>query len=163
MEDKVIAYMGCLHERNRGTAPLTVNLGAKWSWAVCAALWPLYPLKRTAAPIELDAGWAPEMIWTFRETRKHSSTGIRPRSSTVASRWLSLPLVVSDWRWKYSVVLRNWWISDILKFQVWNDRSVSMLWWTIRLLNQKVQLSDHYYCFELQTETVRIPSYGLPI
>jgi len=31
---------------------------------------PLYPRERNPVSIKKDAGWAPEMLWTFLEKRK---------------------------------------------------------------------------------------------
>jgi hypothetical protein len=41
-------------------------------------LWQFYARERTSVPIELEAGWAPEPIWTFRKREKSlDSIGIR--------------------------------------------------------------------------------------
>jgi hypothetical protein len=58
-------------------------------WAASFTLRPPYPSERFAAPIEQEAGWAPEPVWTisrreisllFRDSHFDSS-GVQPLAS----------------------------------------------------------------------------------
>jgi len=57
------AYMG-----STGTAPLIPTLGASWWWVVNITIQLLYPWRRSPVPIDWAAGWAPELICSFRRT-----------------------------------------------------------------------------------------------
>jgi hypothetical protein len=56
-----------------GIATLILNLGCRWSWMVNLTLRPLYTRARTPVGVELEAGWAPDPVWTFRKTIRTKS------------------------------------------------------------------------------------------
>jgi hypothetical protein len=58
-------YMG-----NRGIAPLIINLGPSWRWVVNVTPRLLYPQERTVVPIEMEADWVQEQVWTILEKRQ---------------------------------------------------------------------------------------------
>jgi len=47
-----------------GIAPLILDLGTRWRWAVSFTARPLYPRERALVLIGQEAGWAPEPFWT---------------------------------------------------------------------------------------------------
>jgi hypothetical protein len=61
------AYSG-----SRGIAPLILNLSTRWRWVVNFTPQLLYPQKISLVPIDYDAGWAPEPVWTFCRREKCS-------------------------------------------------------------------------------------------
>ena len=75
----VEAYKG-----SRGIAPHILNLSARWRWVVNFTPQSLYPWEITRVHIKLEAGWAPELIWTFwRRVKYFARTGIwTPDSSS---------------------------------------------------------------------------------
>jgi hypothetical protein len=48
----------------RNVAPFILNLGTWWQWVVNITPWPLYPRERNPIPIEKEASWAQQPIWT---------------------------------------------------------------------------------------------------
>jgi len=60
----MVAYTG-----SKAIAPLTLNLDTRW-WVVNFKLGLLYPWKRTLAPIEYEAVWAPSKVWPFQKRKK---------------------------------------------------------------------------------------------
>jgi len=46
-------------------APLILNLGTRWRWVVNLKLRLLYPREITLIPVVYEAGWAPELDYTF--------------------------------------------------------------------------------------------------
>jgi len=58
------------HNGSRGIAPLILNLGTGWRFAVKFTSCPPYLRERTPVPIEQEAGWASEPVWTFWSSDK---------------------------------------------------------------------------------------------
>jgi hypothetical protein len=50
---------------SRGIVPLTLKFSPRWRQMVYFIPWSLEPWERTQIPIELEAGWFPEAVWTF--------------------------------------------------------------------------------------------------
>jgi hypothetical protein len=62
----------------RAIAPFVLNLGSIWRPMINFTLRPLYTRERNPVPIEYDAGWVQEPVWTFwRGEKSLFSTGIR--------------------------------------------------------------------------------------
>jgi hypothetical protein len=54
---------------------LILNLGTRWGWVVNITPWLRFTLgKGPPAPIEQEAGWAPEPVWTQRQEEKSSAS-----------------------------------------------------------------------------------------
>jgi hypothetical protein len=49
------------------TSPFILNIEISWRRVVKFKSWLLYPQERTPVPIEQEAGWAPEHVWTSAE------------------------------------------------------------------------------------------------
>jgi len=61
-----------MHEGSGGTAPLILNLGTRGRWVDTFVFWPLYAWgKKLQFPLE--AGWAPESVWTWWQREKFSA------------------------------------------------------------------------------------------
>ena len=69
-----------------GVTPPILNLGARWRWVVNCTPRPLCLRERTPAPIDWDAGWPPEPVWTFLRSeqfltlRRNRTLNCPPRS-----------------------------------------------------------------------------------
>ena len=72
----VNAYRG-----SGGVASPILNLGTRWRWVVSFTPRPLCLRERTPAPIDWDAGWAPDPVWAFLRSEKFLTLpGNRTRS-----------------------------------------------------------------------------------
>ena len=85
----VKAYRG-----SRDMAPLMLNLSTKSRTVVNFTPQPLEPPETTTVSTELEAGWAPETVWTFLEKRKSlAPTAIRnPGPCSRYATLLRLPI-----------------------------------------------------------------------
>jgi hypothetical protein len=62
-KSKIVLYHAFnVYRGSRGIAPLMLNLGARWK---CVIIFTSLPLERTPVPIEWEAGWASNAVWTF--------------------------------------------------------------------------------------------------
>lgn len=92
------AYRG-----SKSIALLILDHGATWMWAVKFTPWSLYPRKGTTVPIELEAWWAPEPVFTFL---RRENSGIRSwirnpdRPATMYQDWCvsSKRKLVMSWK-----------------------------------------------------------------
>jgi len=50
--------------RVEGIAPPILNLGCRWNWVASITPRPLYSWEINAVPIEWEAVWAPDLVWT---------------------------------------------------------------------------------------------------
>jgi hypothetical protein len=55
------------HRRDRGLAPHVINLGNRRRWVDIFMSRSFYPRERTTVPLEQEAGWASEPVWTSGE------------------------------------------------------------------------------------------------
>jgi hypothetical protein len=55
---------------SRGIAALSLDLSTRWGSVVSVTLQQLNPWEGTPAPIEIEAGWSLELVWTYLEMRK---------------------------------------------------------------------------------------------
>jgi hypothetical protein len=63
------------YKASRGIAPLILNLSIRWKCVVNSAPWALYPHgKNPSVPIDQEAGWASELVWTFWRREKSLAT-----------------------------------------------------------------------------------------
>jgi hypothetical protein len=63
---------------NRGSAPLILNLGDRWEGMV--NMTPRLPYALGKAVVLIEAGLAPEPVWTFLEKRKICCSLFQPRT-----------------------------------------------------------------------------------
>jgi hypothetical protein len=83
----------------RGIAPLILNPGNRFRSVVKVMIWPLFSWVIAIDPIEYEAAWVPEMVWTFWRREKFlAPTGIQtpdhPACDLVATRTMLLQLQI---------------------------------------------------------------------
>jgi len=72
-------------KRSRGTAPLIINLGARWMRVVNTTFRPLYPRERNSVLTKQEDGRAPETVWTFWRKEKSPLPEFEPPNRPVCS------------------------------------------------------------------------------
>jgi hypothetical protein len=149
--------------RNRGLAPLILNLNASWRWVVNITPRPFYPLERITVPINQEAGWTPETVWAFSENRKYffSPAGIRYRDHpaggivTILTELFLLQFILilcTPWAWGETNCYGAWpsryiGFSDIELFTFWSNSFCVRISNKIYLLGFKVDctIADFKY------------------
>jgi hypothetical protein len=148
--------------RNRGIAPLILNLNASWRWVVNITSRPFYPLERSTVPINQETGWAPEGVWTFSENRKYFfPAGIRYRDHPATGLVTTLTelfllqfilILCTPWGWGETNCYGAWpsgcisfW--DIELFTFWSNSFCVRISNTVYLLGFKVDctIADFKY------------------
>jgi hypothetical protein len=148
---EVKAYRGSRH-----TAPLLLNLGSICRWVVNFTSWLLYLWERTPVPIESEAGWAPELVWTFwRRKKSFACTVIQtpghpahrvvtilpwhPQSSNATRNSEFTPLNYGVACFNYNL-LKLWFTSWEIKFSRWClHRSL----WSCIVLSVSTDISEN--------------------
>jgi hypothetical protein len=78
-----------------GIALFILNLGTRWKWVANFTLQLLYLQERTPVPIEQEAGWATEVVWTFwRREKSLAHTGIWTPDSPPACSLVIIPTML---------------------------------------------------------------------